>query len=171
MPTPKTPAKKAAVKSTKTVKPAVKKTAPSKAAVTKKTSKPAARKTAVPKASKKPVKPTTTPAAKIGAAIASRYSKSQIMQELADISGIARKQAGQVLDHLEDLIARHLSKKGPGEFVLPGILKIHAIQKPATKARKGINPFTKEEVMFKAKPASTAVKVRPLKKLKDMATR
>ena len=55
------------------------------------------------------------------------------------------------------------------EFVLPGVLKINTIKKPAVKARKGINPFTKEEVMFKAKPATTVVKVRPLKKLKDMA--
>ena len=55
-----------------------------------------------------------------------------------------------------------------GEFILPGLLKISTVRKPAVKARKGINPFTKEEVMFKAKPASTTVKVRPLKKLKDM---
>jgi len=56
-----------------------------------------------------------------------------------------------------------------GEFVLPGLLKISTVRKPATKARKGVNPFTKEEVMFKARPASTAVKVRPLKGLRDMA--
>jgi len=56
-----------------------------------------------------------------------------------------------------------------GEFVLPGLMKIQTVKKPAKKARKGINPFTKEEVMFKAKPASTTVKVRPLKKLKEMA--
>ncbi len=53
--------------------------------------------------------------------------------------------------------------------MLPGLLKITTVRKPAVKARKGINPFTKEEAMFKAKPATTVVKVRPLKKLKDMA--
>ncbi|MDA7670231.1 HU family DNA-binding protein [Akkermansiaceae bacterium] len=67
------------------------------------------------------------------------------------------------------MIEGHIKKRAVGEFVLPGLLKIVTVRKPATKARMGINPFTKEEVMFKAKPASTAVKVRPLKKLKEMA--
>ena len=66
-------------------------------------------------------------------------------------------------------IEGHIKKRAVGEFVLPALLKIATVRKPATKARKGINPFTKEEVMFKAKPATTVVKVRPLKKLKDMA--
>ena len=73
-----------------------------------------------------------------------------------------------VIDGMSDLIGRHLDKKGAGEFVLPGLFKIATIRKPATKARKGINPFTKEEVVFKAKPARTVIKVRPLKKLKEM---
>ena len=65
-------------------------------------------------------------------------------------------------------IEGHVKKNAVGEFVLPGLLKITTVRKPAVKARKGINPFTKEEVMFKAKPATTVVKVRALKKLKDM---
>jgi hypothetical protein len=73
-----------------------------------------------------------------------------------------------VLDGLSDVIEAHIKKNAVGVFVLPGLMKISTVRKPATKARKGINPFTKEEVMFKAKPASTAVRVRPLKKLNDM---
>ncbi|HEX7763337.1 MAG TPA: HU family DNA-binding protein, partial [Cellvibrio sp.] len=78
-------------------------------------------------------------------------------------------QVQAVLDELTNIIEGHVKKKGVGEFVLPGLLKITTVKKPATKARKGINPFTKEEVTFKAKPASISVKVRPLKKLKEMA--
>ena len=187
MATPKAPAKKAAAK------PAAKKT-PVKKAAAPKAAKPAAKKAAAPKAAKPAAKkaPTKTavapkaakPAAKKAPAkkvvapkaapkavgpVKARYSKSQIVQEIADITSVARKEVGKMLEHLEDIIARHLSPKGPGEFVLPGILKINTIKKPAKKARKGVNPFTGEEQMFKAKPASTAVKVRPLKKLKEMA--
>jgi len=98
-----------------------------------------------------------------------RYSKTQILDEIAASTGLSRKQVGSVLDSLTEVIEAHVNKKAVGEFVLPGVLKINTIKKPAVKARKGINPFTKEEVMFKAKPATTVVKVRPLKKLKDMA--
>ena len=164
----KAPAKKAAAK------PAAKKAAPKKAAkpaAKKVAAKPAAKKAAPKKAAKPAAKKVVAPkaVAKPSGPVKSRYSKSQIVQEIADITSVARKEVGKMLEHLEDIIARHLSPKGPGEFVLPGILKINAIKKPAKKARKGINPFTGEEVMFKAKPASTAVKVRPLKKLKEMA--
>ncbi len=107
--------------------------------------------------------------AKKQAAIKERYSKTQILDRIAADTGLARKQVASVLDSLGDIIGGHLDKRGVGEFVLPGLLKISTVKKPAVKARKGINPFTKEEVMFKAKPASVAVKVRPLKALKDMA--
>jgi len=83
---------------------------------------------------------------------------------------LSRKQVSSVFDALSDLIKKNIGKKGPGMFVVPGLLKIMVIQKPAVKAHKGINPFTKEEVMFKAKPARRVVKVRPLKSLKDMAS-
>lgn len=101
--------------------------------------------------------------------IKDRYSKTQILDQIAAETGLARKQVASVLDGLGSIIAGHLDKRGVGEFVLPGLLKINTVKKPAVKARKGINPFTKEEVTFKAKPASVAVKVRPLKALKDMA--
>ena len=100
--------------------------------------------------------------------IKDKYSKTQILDAIAASTDLSRKQVGTVLDSLGEIIEAHLIKNAAGEFVLPGLLKISTVRKPATKARKGINPFTKEEVTFKAKPASTAIKVRPLKKLKDM---
>ena len=103
------------------------------------------------------------------AAIKDRFTKSQIIDEIGAKTELSRKQVSSVLDELANVIASHLNKKAVGEFVLPGLLKITAVKKPAVKARKGISPFTKEEVVFKAKPATTVVKVRPLKKLKDMA--
>jgi len=101
--------------------------------------------------------------------IKDKLSKTQILDQIATETGLARKQVAAVLDSLTEVIEAHVKKNAVGEFVLPGLLKISTVRKPAVKARKGINPFTKEEVTFKAKPASTAVKVRPLKKLKDMA--
>jgi len=98
-----------------------------------------------------------------------RFSKTQIIDQIATSTELSRKQVGAVLDCLTDVIEAHVRKDAVGEFVLPGLLKVSTVRKPAVKARKGINPFTKEEVMFKAKPATTVVKVRPLKGLKDMA--
>ena len=73
------------------------------------------------------------------------------------------------MEELELLIERSVKKGGRGEFTVPGLMKITTVKKPARKARKGVNPFTGEETVFKAKPASIAVKVRPLKKLKSYA--
>ena len=101
--------------------------------------------------------------------IKERYTKTQILDDIAESTELTRKQVAAVLDSLSTVIECHVKKRAVGEFVLPGLLKITTVRKPAVKARKGINPFTKEEVMFKAKPATTVVKVRPLKKLKDMA--
>ena len=98
-----------------------------------------------------------------------RYTKTQIVNQIAEENELSKKQVNGVLDSLGEMIQLHINKRSVGEFVLPGLLKIVTVKKPATKARKGINPFTKEEQMFKAKPASTAVKVRALKKLKEMA--
>ncbi len=102
-------------------------------------------------------------------AVGDRYNKTQILTEIADNTELSKKQVQSVLDELSDVIERHIKKRAVGEFVLPGLLKISAVKKPAKKARKGINPFTGEETMFKAKPASIALKIRPLKKLKEMA--
>ena len=98
-----------------------------------------------------------------------KYTKSQIVEHIAEDTELTKAQVNAVLDSLGEVIDLHIKKRSCGEFVLPGLLKISTVKKPAVKARKGINPFTKEEQMFKAKPASTVVKVRPLKGLKDMA--
>ena len=74
-----------------------------------------------------------------------------------------------VLDELAVIIERHIKKRAVGEFALPGLLKIKTVKKPAKKARKGVNPFTGEATTFKARPASTGVKVTALKRLKDMS--
>lgn len=107
--------------------------------------------------------------AKKTAPIKDRFSKTQILEQIAASTELSRKQVASVLDSLTDIIEAHVNKRAVGEFVLPGLLKIVTVKKPAVKARKGISPFTKEEVVFKAKPATTVIKVRPLKKLKDMA--
>ena len=96
-------------------------------------------------------------------------TKSEILAGIAKTTELSRKQAASVLEALAGMIGTAVGKKGPGVFAVPGLMKITVIQKPAVPARKGINPFTKQEQMFKAKPARRVVKVRPLKGLKDMA--
>jgi nucleoid DNA-binding protein len=95
-------------------------------------------------------------------------TKSAVYSELAERTGLSKKEVTGVMDALTDLIGEQVGKKGPGTFNVPGLMKITITHKPATKARKGKNPFTGEETMFKAKPARNVVKVRPLKGLKDM---
>ncbi|MGB1906299.1 MAG: HU family DNA-binding protein [Spongiibacter sp.] len=102
-------------------------------------------------------------------ALSEKMTKTQILTEIATNTDLTRKQVADVLEELEILIERSIKKRALGEFTIPGLMKITTVKKPATKARKGINPFTGEETTFKAKPASVAVKVRPLKKLKDFA--
>ena len=97
-----------------------------------------------------------------------RQTKSQILEQIAASTELSRRQVSSVLDGLADVIEAHIKKNAVGVFVLPGLMKISTVRKPATKARKGINPFTKEEVMFKAKPARNVIKIRPLKTLKGM---
>ncbi len=131
-----------------------------KAAPKKAAAKAAPKKTAAKAAPKAAAKPTP---------VKERWSKTQILNEISERVEISRKHVGAVMSELEGIIARHIGKSGPGEFVLPGLFKINTVKKPATKARKGIDPFTKQERVFAAKPASVKVKVRPLKKLKDLA--
>lgn len=119
-------------------------------------------------ATKAPVKKAAAAPAKKTTAVKDRYNKTQILAEIAQNTELSKKQVGAVLDELGDIVERHIKKRSCGEFVLPGLMKIITVKKPAKKARKGINPFTGVEQMFKAKPASTTVKIRPLKKLKEM---
>jgi nucleoid DNA-binding protein len=99
---------------------------------------------------------------------AKAMNKTEITAALAEASGIDKKQVATLLEELGKLIGRNLADGGPGVFTVPGLLKISVSRKPATPERKGINPFTKEEVTFKAKPARNAVKVQALKGLKEM---
>lgn len=94
-------------------------------------------------------------------------TKSEIYNHIAEKTNLKRKDVVGVFDSMSGLIEREL-KKGAGIFNLIGLMKIKMVYKPAVPARKGINPFTKEEVMFKAKPARNVVKIQPLKSLKDM---
>jgi nucleoid DNA-binding protein len=96
-------------------------------------------------------------------------TKSGLVAHIADSSGVAAKDVRAVLAALEGAVAGSIHKKGAGSFMLPGLLKISSVSVPAKPKRKGVNPFTKEEQWFAAKPASVKVKIRPLKKLKDAA--
>ena len=96
-------------------------------------------------------------------------TKSEIITKIAEASELSRAQVRSVFDALSEQIKGAVGKKGPGIFTVPGLMKVTVINKPATKARKGINPFTKQEQMFAAKPARRVIKVRPLKALKDFA--
>jgi nucleoid DNA-binding protein len=96
-------------------------------------------------------------------------TKSGLIAHIAEVSEVAAKDVRAVLAALEGAMSASVSKKGAGQFTLPGMMKITASKVAAKPKRKGINPFTKEEVWFAAKPASIKLKVRPLKKLKDAA--
>ena len=144
-------------------KKAVKKKAPAKKVAAKKApaKKAPAKKKVVAKKVVAPVKKAT--------ALKDKMTKSQIVTSLAESTDLSKKQIGAVLDELNTLIARSVKKRAVGEFTIPGVMKITTVKKPAKKARKGFNPFTGEATIFKAKPASIAVKIRPLKKLKEFA--
>ena len=95
-------------------------------------------------------------------------TKSAMMGAIAEDTGLAKKDVAAVFDSLSTVINGHIKKGGAGTCTVPGLMKIKTVRKPATRARKGINPFTGEEMMFKAKPATKVVKVSALKGLKDM---
>ena len=95
-------------------------------------------------------------------------TKSEIVSGIAEATGLTKKDVGSVFEAMADQIKKSLGKKGSGAYTMPGLMKLVVQRKPATKARKGINPFTREETVFKAKPACNVVKIRPLKNLKDM---
>lgn len=101
-------------------------------------------------------------------AITEKLRKGEIYATIAEATELSKKQVAGVFDELHSIIERSMHKKGLGEFTMAGLYKIKIVRKPATKARKGISPFTGEETVFKAKPARNVVKIRPLKKLKEM---
>ena len=96
------------------------------------------------------------------------FTKSQLTGAIAEQTGIARKDATKVLSVIAEIVALHVQKRGPGVFSWPGLMKMKVVNKPATKSRKGVNPFTGEPMVFKAKPASRKVKILALKQLKAM---
>lgn len=124
---------------------------------------------AAPKAAAKPA-----PAAKVAAPatlkpIKTTFNKTTLVAHLAETSGVDAKTVKAVLGTLEATILASINKKGAGEFTWPGVVKVSSIHVPAKKARKGIDPFTKVERTFAAKPASVKVKARFFKKVKDAA--
>jgi nucleoid DNA-binding protein len=96
-----------------------------------------------------------------------RMSKGQFVTAVAEKSGLTKRQANAALDAINTVVTRELGKKGPGEVVLPGLLKLSVVNKPATREHEGVNPFTKEPMTYKAKAARKVVKIRALKALTD----
>lgn len=101
-------------------------------------------------------------------AAAKARTKSQIIADLAEQTELTKKDVRAVLEALSTLIKKDLSRRGPGTFTIPGLVKLRVVRKPATKERWGVNPFTGERQLFKAKPARKVVRATPLKALKDM---
>jgi DNA-binding protein HU-beta len=97
-----------------------------------------------------------------------RLTKAQTVGELAEAAELDKKSVKRVFDALQDLVRKQLGGRGPGEFVIPGLLRLRVVKKPATKERPGINPFTKEPITIPAKPASKKVRATALKGLKDL---
>jgi nucleoid DNA-binding protein len=110
-------------------------------------------------AKKKPVK--ITPAS-------SRRTRGDVVRQIAASTELKPRQVKEVFDTLSAIMAADLGKKGPGEFNFNGLIKLRTVNKPATKARMGRNPFTGQEVMLKAKPASRKVRARALRSLNSM---
>jgi nucleoid DNA-binding protein len=96
-----------------------------------------------------------------------RMSKTQFVAAVAEKSGLTKKETNAALEAINMVVTRELGKRGPGEVVLPGLLKLSVVNKPATRQHEGVNPFTKEPMTYKAKPARKVVKVRALKALTD----
>jgi hypothetical protein len=139
-------AKKSMTKTTATKAPAKKATAAKKSAKAATVAKPAA------------VKPINT-----------AFNKSSLITHLAELAAVELRAARAVMASLEATILASVHKKGLGSFTLPGLLKVNVVNVPAKKKRTGIDPFTKQERVFAAKPASVKIKTRALKKLKDAA--
>ena len=95
-------------------------------------------------------------------------TKTDVLNTLAERTGLQKKDISSVFDELSKLVQSELSESGPGTFSVPNLVKVKVVRKPGTPEREGINPFTKEKTIFKAKPARNVVKAQPLKALKDM---
>ncbi|MCX6128128.1 MAG: HU family DNA-binding protein [Proteobacteria bacterium] len=100
--------------------------------------------------------------------VSTNRTKSQVVETISVNTGLSKKEVKLLLETLRELIGHDLQKSGPGSFNLPGLLKVRVVNKPASRSRKGVNPFTGEAMVFKAKPARNIVRIRPLKALKEM---
>ncbi len=132
-----------------------------------------AKKAAAKKAPAKKAAAKKAPAQKAASkqtAVTKKMTKTGILNEIAESTELSRKQVDAVLTELENLIERHIKKRAVGEFTLPGLLKVKSVKRPATKKRMGRNPATGEEIVIPAKPATTRVRVTPLKRLKEMVS-
>jgi nucleoid DNA-binding protein len=101
--------------------------------------------------------------------IKTAFNKTSLIAHLADMAAVEIKAVKATIASLEATILASVHKKGLGSFTLPGLLKVNVINVPAKKKRTGIDPFTKQERVFAAKPATVKIKTRALKKLKDAA--
>ncbi len=126
----------------------------------------AVKKKAKKKAAKKKAAAVKKPAVK---SIKEPFTKTMLYSTIAERTELKKKDVAAVFDELANIINGHIKRNAAGVFTLPGLMKVKVVRKPATRARKGINPFTGEPTVFKAKPARNVVKVQPLKALKDMA--
>ena len=126
----------------------------------------AAKKKAKKKVAKKKAAVKKAPAVK---AIKEPYTKTMLFNEIAERTELKKKDVVAVFDELSNIINGHIRRNAAGVFTVPGLMKVKVVRKAATRARKGINPFTGEPTIFKAKPARNVVKIQPLKALKDMA--
>lgn len=105
---------------------------------------------------------------KAAAASKKPMTKTEVIAALSEATSLTKQQVAGLFDELAKLIGKNLGEEGPGVFAVPGLMQVKVVRKPATPERKGVNPFTKEEMVFKAKPAKNVVKVSPLKGLKDL---
>ncbi|MEE9451840.1 MAG: HU family DNA-binding protein [Gammaproteobacteria bacterium] len=131
------------------------------------TKKPVAKRAAAKKTVAKRAVAKKAPAKK-ATVLKQALTKTQLYTLLAEAADASKKQVSAIFEEFSALLERSIKKNAVGHFTIPGLCKVVTVRKPATKARKGINPFTKEPTVFKAKPARTVVKIRALKKLKDM---
>jgi len=97
-------------------------------------------------------------------------TKRELLDKISEKAGVGRKEAEQVLDALQAVLADELGQDGPGLVTIPGLLKVKRVRKPATEEKQGVNPMTKTPMTIKAKPARSVIKVVPLKQLKGLAS-
>ena len=100
--------------------------------------------------------------------IRTAYTKSETIKAIAAKTGMNKSQIISVLEAFEQVVEEHIQESGPGYFTWPGLLKVETVVKPATPAKQRINPFTGKKTLYRAQPAKKTVKIKALKKLKDV---